>query len=98
MRKIGTVQHMMAQQNPGILPPRNWQDCQFEEAAKLGWERYEKIFGGNHTRYKCPVAFKRKVNNIAEKRYGGPKYETLAALDSVCGMDDLDAVCSDHEL
>jgi len=98
MRKFGTVQHMMAQQNSGILPTRNWKDCQFEDAAKLGWEGYEKVSDGNHTCYKCTVACKRKVNNIAEKRYGGPEYETLAALGSMCGVGDLDAVCLGHEL
>lgn len=98
MHKFGTVQHMMAQQNSGILPTRNWQDCQFEDAAKLGWEGYEKVHAGTHTCYKCSVACKRKVTNIAEKRYGGPEYETLAALGSMCGVGDLDAVCLGHEL
>ncbi|PTN36774.1 aldehyde ferredoxin oxidoreductase family protein [Desulfonatronum sp. SC1] len=97
MRKFGTVQHLMAQQNSGILPTRNWKDCQFEDAAKLGWDGYEKIQDGTHTCYKCSVACKRKVNNTSEKRYGGPEYETLAALGSMCGVGDLDAVCKGHE-
>jgi aldehyde:ferredoxin oxidoreductase len=98
MRKFGTVQHMMAQQNSGILPTRNWKDCQFEDAAKLGWEGYEKVHAGTHTCYKCSVACKRRVTNTTEKRYGGPEYETLAALGSMCGVGDLDAVCLGHEL
>jgi aldehyde:ferredoxin oxidoreductase len=44
------------------------------------------------------VACKRKVNNTKEKRYGGPEYETLAALGSLCGVGDLDAVCKGHEI
>jgi len=97
MRKFGTVQHLMAQQNSGILPTRNWSDCQFEDAANLGWEGYEKVKEGTHTCYKCAVACKRRVNNTNEKRYGGPEYETLAALGSMCGVGDLDAVCKGHE-
>lgn len=97
MRKFGTVQHLMAQQNSGILPTRNWSDCQFEDAAKLGWEGYEQVQEGVHTCYKCSVACKRKVKNTTEKRYGGPEYETLAALGSMCGVGDLDAVCKGHE-
>lgn len=97
MRKFGTVQHLMAQQNSGILPTRNWRDCQFENASNLGWEGYEKVSKGTHTCYKCAVACKRRVNNTEEKRYGGPEYETLAALGSMCGVGDLDAVCRGHE-
>ena len=44
------------------------------------------------------MACKRKVKNTGDKRYGGPEYETLAALGSVCGVGDLDAVCRGHEL
>ncbi|EFI34503.1 Aldehyde ferredoxin oxidoreductase [Desulfonatronospira thiodismutans ASO3-1] len=97
MRKFGTVQHLMAQQNSGILPTRNWRDCQFEDASSLGWEGYEKVSKGTHTCYKCAVACKRRVNNTEEKRYGGPEYETLAALGSMCGVGDLNAVCKGHE-
>ncbi|GAB6059834.1 aldehyde ferredoxin oxidoreductase family protein [Desulfonatronum parangueonense] len=97
MRKFGTVQHLMAQQNSGILPTRNWKDCQFEDAPKLGWDGYEKVQDGTHTCYKCSVACKRRVNNTQERRYGGPEYETLAALGSMCGVGDLDAVSKGHE-
>ena len=98
LRKYGTVQHVMALQNSGMLPTRNWREGQFEDAEKLGWDGYEKVFDGNHTCYKCTVACKRKVKNTGDKRYGGPEYETLAALGSVCGVGDLDAVCRGHEL
>jgi len=97
MRKFGTVQHLMAQQNSGILPTRNWKDCQFEDAEKIGWDGYEQVFSGAHTCYKCSVGCKRKVKNTDEKRYGGPEYETLAALGSLCGVGDIDAVCKGHE-
>ena len=94
--KNGTPMHVMAQQNAGILPTRNWQEGVFEGAEALGLPGYEKIFEGRHTCYKCTVACKRVVKNT-EKRYGGPEYETIAAYGSMCGIADLDAVCKAHE-
>ncbi|MCL1940226.1 MAG: aldehyde ferredoxin oxidoreductase family protein [Desulfovibrionaceae bacterium] len=95
--KLGTPMHVMAQQNAGILPTRNWSEGVFEGAENLGVPGYEKILEGRHTCYKCSVACKRVVNNVSDKRYGGPEYETLAAFGSMCGVADLNAVSRAHE-
>jgi aldehyde:ferredoxin oxidoreductase len=95
--KNGTPMHVMALQNGGMLPTRNWREGVFEHAEAIGLPGYEKILEGRHTCYKCTVACKRVVKNISEKRYGGPEYETLAAFGSLCGVGDLDAVCKGHE-
>lgn len=95
--KFGTPMHVMAQQNAGILPTRNWREGIFEHAEALGLPGYEKILKKRHTCYKCSVACKRVVEGVSDERYGGPEYETLAALGSMCGIGDLAAVCKGHE-
>jgi aldehyde:ferredoxin oxidoreductase len=52
--------------------------------------------------YACPIRCK-KVVQAAEPYevnpiYGGPEYETLAALGSLCGIDDLVAIAKGHEI
>ncbi|SHN65391.1 aldehyde ferredoxin oxidoreductase family protein [Desulfovibrio litoralis] len=95
--KFGTPMHVMAQQNAGILPTRNWKEGVFEHAEAIGLPGYEKILKKRHTCYKCSVACKRVVTCVSDERYGGPEYETLAALGSLCGVGDLEAVCKGHE-
>jgi aldehyde:ferredoxin oxidoreductase len=96
--KFGTPMHLMAQQNAGILPTRNWRESVFEGAEKVGVPGYEKILARRHTCYKCSVACKRVVNNNRmDQRYGGPEYETMAGFGPLCGVDDLDAIVLAHE-
>ncbi|MDR0466299.1 MAG: aldehyde ferredoxin oxidoreductase, partial [Deltaproteobacteria bacterium] len=95
--KNGTPMHVMALQNGGMLPTRNWREGVFEHAEAIGLPGYENILEGRHTCYKCSMACKRKVKNTADKRYGGPEFETLAAFGSMCGVGDLDAVSIAHE-
>jgi len=58
---------------------------------------------GRGTCWACAVACKREVRidegpYQVDPMYGGPEYETIAALGSCCGVDDLAAVCKAHEL
>jgi aldehyde:ferredoxin oxidoreductase len=52
--------------------------------------------------YACPIQCKKVVKLNApwtvDPVYGGPEYETLAALGSDCGIDDLAAICKANEL
>lgn len=100
--KYGTPMFVMALNNAGILPTRNWREAVFEGAEKIGVPGYEKILKRPGTCYRCSVACKRVVE-IAEPypvdpRYGGPEYETLAAFGSLCGIDDIGAVSKANEL
>ena len=76
----------------------------FEAAKEVGGEalthEYLVARGGC---YACPIRCKRvvEVNEpglIVEKRYGGPEYETLAALGSNCGVGSLKVLCKANEL
>lgn len=60
------------------------------------WDKMESCFG-------CPVRCKKKLKQISapwpvDPVYGGPEYETLGALGSNCGIDNLEAIMKGHEL
>ena len=92
----GTAVTVMATQNFGVLPTRNFQQGTFE-----GWE---EIHGETLTRkylvrpkscFSCPIGCGRvtKVDEPTFKGEGeGPEYETIYALGSNCGVDNLAAV------
>ena len=86
----------MATQNHGVFPTRNFQQGTFE-----GWEA---IHGETLTRkylvspkacFSCPIACGR-VTRVTEAPFQGegegPEYETIYALGSDCGVDNLAAV------
>ncbi|MHB9091640.1 MAG: aldehyde ferredoxin oxidoreductase family protein, partial [Chloroflexota bacterium] len=100
---LGTANTVRPLQIAGGLPTRNFQEGVFE-----GWEKIDgvtmrdTILVGRGTCYACPVHCKREVNTGAPwnvgPTYGGPEYETLGAFGSLCGVDDLGAVCRANEI
>ena len=104
MHELGTAGGLTGLSQVGALPTRNFQDGQFEGAEKIGGEAMRDTMlvdrGGC---YACPIRCKRVVEVHDEEYdvdpiYGGPEYETLGALGSVCGVDDLRAVAKANEL
>ena len=89
----------------GNLPIRNFQGGTFPGVKEIMpqrmkekgyWDKMESCFG-------CPVRCKKKLKQIdtpwhVDPIYGGPEYETLAALGSNCGIDNLEAIMKGHEL
>jgi len=101
--EYGTGAHLDAQVASGNLPIRNFRDGDFPTATALSAETIkETVRIGMEGCYACPIRCKKivkidgplKVNSD----YGGPEYETLAALGSNCGVDDLSSVCKANEL
>lgn len=87
----------------GMLPTRNFRSGTFEGAASLGWDAYEReIFVEPKACYSCSIRCKRVVRSEGEYQvdpaYGGPEYESVAALGSNCGVGDLRAVAKANEL
>jgi aldehyde:ferredoxin oxidoreductase len=91
----------------GRLPVRNFRDWarpgEFKNehsiSAKTLMDRIGYKLSGC---YGCPVACKKEVQidepHTVEAIYGGPEYESLAALGSNCGVADLKAICKANEL
>ncbi len=95
---LGTAEVLRSQHKDGGLPTRNWASGAFE-----GWEAidgqtmHDTILKERDTCYACTVRCKRVVEVTkgpykVDPHYGGPEYETLSALGSYCGVDDLAAV------
>ena len=89
--------------NDGQLPTRNFQTGYFEEADAISGETMrETLLAGSEACWACSVVCKRVVQTpepyVVESRYGGPEFETVAALGSNCGISELAAICKGNEL
>lgn len=103
LAKYGTAQTVGGNDGSGGLPTRNFTSGHFEGADKIdGPTMYDTVLKERDTCYACAVRCKRVVElegpYQVDPLYGGPEYETLAALGSYCGVDDLAAVCKANEL
>ncbi|MCG8568113.1 MAG: hypothetical protein MI747_23850 [Desulfobacterales bacterium] len=96
LRVHGTAVTVMATQNYGVLPTKNWQQGTFD-----GWENIhgetlsEKYLVRNSACYSCPIGCgrKTKVDEPGFEGEGeGPEYETVYAFGSNCMVDNLAAV------
>jgi len=101
--QMGTPGSVLMHNEMGMLPTRNFQSGTFKGAKAISGEKmHETILVGRDSCYACPVRCKLVVETKApynvNKVYGGPEYETLAALGSLCGVDDLAAVAKANEL
>lgn len=101
---LGTSEIVAAQNEAGGLPTRNWSSGVFEGYEAISGQRMsDTILKGRDTCYGCAVRCKRVVEVTegpyqVDPLYGGPEYETLAALGSYCGVADLEAVAKANEL
>jgi aldehyde:ferredoxin oxidoreductase len=100
----GTAGAVPFQQLSGGLPTGNWRSGVFERFEDISGETMtETILKGRDTCYACVTRCKRVVE-IADgpypvaSRFGGPEYETIAALGSYCGIGDLAAIARGNEL
>jgi aldehyde:ferredoxin oxidoreductase len=88
----------------GALPTNNWDTGVTEESPRLFCDRYnEEILTGRKGCFACAVRCKRVVATKegqvpVDTRYGGPEYETIAALGSNCGIHDFSIVAKGNEL
>jgi aldehyde:ferredoxin oxidoreductase len=88
----------------GNLPTRNFRDGNFpspQQISSIYWKEHGELIGMEGC-YACPIRCK-KVVKISEpwavdSRYGGPEYETEAALGSDCGVEDEKAIFKGNEL
>ena len=102
--ETGTLGSVKFQHDTGTLPIRNYKGTSIEgieniDAAVL----FPLMLKGKETCAACPVKCKPVFGYKDEKveidpRYGGPEYETLGALGSVCAVTDSIAVAKAAEL
>jgi aldehyde:ferredoxin oxidoreductase len=104
MHELGTPGGLTGLHSQGKLPTRNFQDGQFEGNEKIGGEALrDTILIDRGGCFACPIRCKRvvEVNDEdyqVDPLYGGPEYETIGALGSNCGVDDLRAISKANEI
>jgi aldehyde:ferredoxin oxidoreductase len=92
----GTAGVVLATQNFGVLPTKNWQQGTFDGWEKIqGEELTRRFLVKNSACYGCPIGCGRKTK-VEDPRFSGqgegPEYETIYAMGSNCMVDDLAAI------
>jgi aldehyde:ferredoxin oxidoreductase len=104
LRELGTPAAIRPFYETGCLPSYNWTTGYFKEGENLTAETYNKtILKGTKGCYACPIRCKRVVevdepNLKVDPSYGGPEYETIVSLGSLCGISDLKYIAKANEL
>jgi aldehyde:ferredoxin oxidoreductase len=93
---------MLHQVVTGDLPVRNFRDGGFPDVKQIhGGVIKDTVRAGMEGCFACPLRCKKIVKMEApyhiDPAYGGPEYETLAALGSDCGVGDLNAILKGNE-
>lgn len=105
LHDVGTGEHasMLGGNAVGNMPSYNFAVNSFEGTEKITATTTMETYGtGMEACAACAVRCKKTVEigepwNV-DKRHGGPEYESLAALGSTCGVDNLEAVIKANEL
>lgn len=102
-RDTGTAGGVEYLSGSGGLPTRNFRHGHFEGAERIsGTTMRDTILANRGSCWSCIVRCKRIVQRtdgpyILHPEYGGPEYESVGALGSSCGVDDLAAVALANE-
>jgi aldehyde:ferredoxin oxidoreductase len=93
---------MMHQVVTGDLPIRNFRDGGFPEVKQIhGGVMKDSVRVGMDGCFACPLRCKKIIKleqpYHVDPAYGGPEYETIAALGSNCGVGDLKAIVKGNE-
>ena len=103
MQDFGTARVVKILNDAGGLPTRNFQLGSIDGVDDItGQAMTNTILVKRRSCFACPVQCKREVKvdepYTVDPRYGGPEYETIAALGSNCGITDLKAIAKGHEV
>jgi len=103
LRNYGTSGVVETAETLGDLPIMNWRLRHWEKAEKISGEiMANTILVGRYYCGKCVIGCGRVVK-VSNGKYGnvygaGPEYETVAALGSLCLVDDLEAIAKANEM
>ena len=94
-RILGTSSNVLNMNKMGLLPTRNYQGGVFEDAEKVSGEYLHEHYKAKTIACaQCPIACE-QVGHLKEGPYapamGHIEYESLFALSSNCGVDDMEA-------
>jgi len=103
LSEYGTGTDMSRYAENGNLPIHNFRDGNFENAEAISAVTIkDTVRVGMEACWACSVRCKKIVKFekpwSVDPQYGGPEYETLAAIGPCCGVGDLKAICKVNEL
>jgi aldehyde:ferredoxin oxidoreductase len=98
----GTPRNVASMNAAGILPTRNWQTEVFEKVDGITGETMrEKVVKGHRACFACSINCT-KYSVVPAGPYksiiNGPDYETIYGFGSICGVDDIQALCKADEI
>lgn len=98
LKNLGTAGLVTGLSKDGGLPTRAFRQGSFEKADDISGQRLrDTVLTDRHNCWACPINCKRVVTVTgkykADPVLGGPEYETIAALGSLCAVSDLEAIC-----
>ena len=100
--KFGTPMFVMGLQGAGILPTRILKKACSKGRKKSVFPALKKSSNAPAPAIDAPWAanawWRCETPYDIDPRYGGPEYECLAALGSLCGIDDIGAVAKANEM
>jgi aldehyde:ferredoxin oxidoreductase len=97
MSHLGTAGGVVATEQYGDIPIRNWQLGSWEEAEKVTGKTLYANYLTKHTRcYSCPIGCGKEVE-VTEGAYQTPRgegveYETVAGFAGACHIDEAEAI------
>jgi len=102
-QSFGTAGSVVAFEQSGNLPLQNWRGGTWPAAANVSGQRMsETILKGQYHCKTCVIGCGREVvidsGLSAGQKIAGPEYETIAALGSMCLVDDLVALSEANDL
>jgi len=101
--EYGTPAMMASTNTAGTLPTRNWTQGEFEGFEEINAEAMKrKMVKRNKACYACAVACgkisKVETGSYAGTEVEGPEYETLFALGSLCGNENIESIAKANEI
>ena len=100
----GTTAFAELLSNGGALPVNNFRRSALEDARPVSGDTYnELLLKKRKGCYSCPIQCKRVIalddpKYGVDSRYGGPEYETIAALGTNLKIADLKAIAKGNEI
>jgi aldehyde:ferredoxin oxidoreductase len=100
----GTTAFPEIQSAAGALPVDNFRRSRLDDATAVGGDTYNEILLQKRKGcYACPIRCKRGIalndpKYGVDSRYGGPEYETIAALGTNLNILDLKAIAKGNEI
>ncbi len=103
LHDYGTAGGILFAEEMGDLPIKNWSLGEWKDGAKKisGQTMSSSILTGKYFCRSCPIGCGRIIETESDDGYvkgGGPELESLAALGSLCLIDDLKTIAYANEL